>query len=242
MYKGKKILAVILARGGSKSIPDKNIKIFAGKPLLVWTIEAAQKSRYIDRIILSTDSTRITNIGKSYGAEAPFLRPKKISTDNASSMDALGHAIRFLKGRGDNFDIVVLLQPTSPLRQHTDIDKAVETLFKKKAKTVVSVNEAFSSPLWANRLPANGSMEDFLNPLLINKARQKLPRYFQLNGAIFLGFIEHIMKKNTFYGKGSFAYIMPRDRSIDIDDMLDFTVAEALAVKYNSRGKAKTHA
>ena len=228
MFKNKRVIAVITARGGSKGIPNKNLKSFSGKPLIFWTIKAARESKYIDTIVLSTDSPKIASVSKKYGVEAPFLRPEAISRDNSSSIDVLFHALKFFEHRNDNFDIVIQLQPTSPLRRSQDIDKALELLLKKKAKAVISINKAFVSPLWTNILPPNGCMKDFLRPELINRNRQRLPEYFQLNGAVFLGFVEYVVRNNGFYGKHSYAYVMPRERSIDIDDILDFRLAEAL--------------
>jgi len=230
MYKNKKILAVITARGGSKGIPGKNIKPLAKRPLIYWTIMAARKSRYIDSLIVSTDSPKIAAVSEKYGSEVPFLRPARLATDTATSLDVLTHAVGYLKKKGADFDAVVLLQPTSPLRRAEDIDKAVELLFTKKAGAVVSVSEAPVSPLWMNTLPADGCMKDFLKRTS-DRNRQELPVYYQLNGAVFAGFTDYIVKNKGFLGGRTFAYVMPKSRSVDIDDITDFRLAEALMRK-----------
>jgi N-acylneuraminate cytidylyltransferase/CMP-N,N'-diacetyllegionaminic acid synthase len=228
MYKDKKILAVIPARGGSKGLPRKNIKLFLDRPLIAWTIEATKASKYIDKTIVSTDDQNIAKVSRRYGAEIPFLRPKRLSRDSSSSEDVAIHSIEYFRNKGIDFDILILLQPTSPLRKHVDIDNAIKTLFRKKAKAVVSVNEAVHTPLWTNTLPLDGCMKSFLSSKVINKNRQSLPKYFQLNGAIFISFIDNFIRKRSFYVNRTFAYIMPKERSVDIDDIIDFKLAEIL--------------
>ena len=231
MYKSKKILAIITARGGSKGIPGKNIKSFLGKPLLSWTIREAKKSRYLDKVIVSTDSPAIAAVASKFGADVPFLRPHALARDCATQMDVVIHALTFFKERYIDFDVVVVLQPTSPLREYIDIDRAIEMLFKKNAEAVISVCEAFTTPCWMNVLPTSGCMNNFLGTGFKSKPRQRLSRYFQLNGAVYAGFIKHIVKHKSFHGKRTFAYIMPKERSIDIDDMFDFQCAQALLEK-----------
>ncbi|NQT95558.1 MAG: acylneuraminate cytidylyltransferase family protein [Candidatus Omnitrophica bacterium] len=228
MYKEKKILAIIPARGGSKGIPHKNIKKIAGKPLIFWTIEEAKRCASLDKIIVSTDDNKIADISRGYGIEVPFLRPKALSRDSSSSVDLVLHAIRYFESKGDKFDIFVLLQPTSPLRMHYDIGGALETLFRKKASGVVSLSEVKSHVLLSNKLPKNGCMKDFPPAHTGYKPRQNLPKVYGPNGAIYLGFVGYIKKHKKFYGSKTFAYLMDRGRSVDIDDILDFKLAEAL--------------
>mgnify|MGYP001572055875 FL=1 len=228
MYKNLKILALITARGGSKGIPKKNIRLFLGKPLIYWTIKEALKSGYEDKVVVDTDSAEIAKIARRYGAEVPFLRPKKLATDKANSIDVLFNSVKWFRGRGQVFGIIVLLQPTSPLRQRGDIDGTIKLLAKNGARAVVSVTDAFCSPLLMNVLPKNYSMKNFLSKRVINSRRQKLPKYFQLNGAVFTGYTDYIKKNNGFFGNKTFAYMMPRERSVDIDDIYDFKFAESL--------------
>ncbi len=227
MYNEKKVLAVIPARGGSKRLPKKNILNLAGKPLIAWTIEEAKKSKYIDKLIVSTDSTEIAEISKKYGAEVPFIRPKELASDTASSIDVILHAINFFKNKGDTYEYIVLLQPTSPLRKVDDIDKAFE-MINKDTKAVVSVCETEHSPLWSNTLPNDLSMKDFIKPEIKNKRSQDLPKYYRLNGAVYISDVEYLLDNNGFIGDETKAFIMPQSRSVDIDSGIDLNLAEII--------------
>ena len=230
MYKGKNILGLIPARGGSKGLPRKNIKLLLGKPLIAWTIEQALASKYLDRVIVSTDDKEILDISKKYGAEVPFMRPKELAMDNVKGIDVVLHAIVSLKedDRRKQYDLIMLLQPTSPLRKSVDIDKAIEFLFLKKAKAIVSVCEVDHHPLWANTLPEDGCMKDFIRQEIMNKNRQELSVLYRLNGAIYLAYCNYLKKYRSFIGEKTFAYVMPRERSIDIDNEVDLSLAEVL--------------
>ena len=230
MYKGKTILGVIPARGGSKGLSRKNIKILFGKPLIAWTIEQALASKYLDRLIVSTEDEEIAEVSKKYGAEVPFIRPKELAEDNAKGIDVVLHAIDWLKknDRRKQYDLIILIQPTSPLRKSDDIDKAIELLFLKKAKAIVSVCEIDHHPLWANTLPEDGCMKDFIRREVMKKNRQELVKFYRLNGAIYLAYRDYIKEQESFLGEKTFAYIMPREGSIDIDDEIDFELAQIL--------------
>ena len=236
MYRGKNILGLIPARGGSKGLPGKNTRPLLGKPLIAWTIEQALTSKYLDRVVVSTDDKEIAEISKKYGAEIPFMRPKKLAEDNAKGIDIVLHTIDWFRenDKRKQYDLIMLLQPTSPLRKSEDIDKAIEYLFLREAKAVVSVCEVDHHPLWANTLPEDGCMKDFIRKEIINKNRQELPVFYRLNGAIYLAYCDYINQCKSFIGKDTFAYIMPRERSIDIDDEIDLRLAETLMkIKYN---------
>ena len=230
MYESKKIIALIPARGGSKGLPRKNIKPLLGKPLIAWTIEQALASKYLDKILVSTDDSEIAKISKNYGAEVPFMRPKELAEDNAKGIDVVLHTIDWLEENDQRkqYDLLMLLQPTSPLRKSEDIDNAIELLFLKEAKAIVSVCEVDHHPLWANTLPENGCMKNFIRKEIMNKNRQELPVYYRLNGAIYLAYCNYIKKCRSFIGKKTFAYIMPKSRSVDIDDEIDFKLVEIL--------------
>ncbi len=223
MHKNKKILAIITARAGSKRLPNKNILDLSGKPLIAWTIEASLESKYIDKTIVSTDSIKIKDTSKKYGAEVPFIRPEELSNDKADSISVLKHAIDFFK---NEFDYIVLLQPTSPLRTTKDIDLAIESIENQKA--VVSVCETEHSPLWANTLPEDLSMKDFIKPEVKNKRSQDLPKHYRLNGAIYIAEINYFIANNGFLGKETKAYVMSQETSIDIDTELDFKLCEII--------------
>ena len=226
MYKNKKILALIPARGGSKGLPGKNIKVLLGRPLIAWAIESAKKNKYIDRIIVSTDSEDIAEISKKYGAEVPFIRPEYLALDKSKMIDIIIYALNYLEEKGDCYDLVLLLQPTSPLRIARDIDESIKLLFTKRAKAVVSVSQI--NHYWSNTLPENGCMKDFLKPELLNKNRQELPILYEINGAIYLAYCRYLKKNNSFFGNETYAYKMPVERSIDIDTEFDFKIAQFL--------------
>lgn len=228
MYEGRRILAVIPARGGSKGLPGKNIRELAGKPLIAWSIEAGRQSRYVDQLVVSTDSKEIAQVAELWGGNVPFMRPADLATDEAKGIDAILHAIHWHQERGEPFDLVLVLQPTSPLRTARDIDRAVELLFEKSASAIVSVCPTDHHPWWANTLPEDGSMKDFLRPELMNTNRQELPEFCRLNGAIYLAYIPFLEKTSSFIADGTFAYVMPAEASVDIDKMLDLHLAEIL--------------
>jgi len=224
IQKNKTFLAIIPARGGSKRVPRKNILDLCGKPLITWSIEAGIKSRYIDKVVVSSDDEEILNISKLYGAQT-IKRPDELSTDIATTFDAIKHTI-------DNFekyDYVVLLQPTSPLRDEKHIDEAIELLLTKNADAVVSVCEMEHSPLWSNTLPQDINMSRFLRDEALNKRSQDLEPYYRINGAIYICKTDKLLDEKSFFLKNNiFAYKMDRKSSIDIDEEIDFMVAEAL--------------
>lgn len=233
MYKNKKFLAIIPARGGSKGVPKKNIKKLNGKPLIYYTIKAAKESKIFDKIIVSTDDKRIAEISIQYGASIPFLRPAYLATDNAKSINVILHAIKELKKKGEMYDYVMKLQPTSPLRKSTDILNATKLLFEKKGNSIISVSKCENHPLWTNTLKDNLKMDNFLKEEIKNKNRQELQTYYRINGAIYLSQISTLVKNKDWYKKNSYAYIMKSERSIDIDNYIDFKLAEILIKRKN---------
>jgi len=229
MISDKKILAIIPARGGSKRLPKKNILPLSGKPLIQWTIEAASKSNYITTTMVSTDCVEIEKVAKDIGAAVPYLRSAKISGDTATSMDVIFDVLNFYERQHQYFDLVLLLQPTSPLRTHTDINKAIELYMEKEATAVVSVTECDHSPLWSNTLPESLSFSNFISEDLLLKRSQDLPTYYRLNGAIYLFDVQQIKSNANYLSHPKiFAYVMDKLHSIDIDDELDFKVAQAI--------------
>lgn len=231
MYKGKSIIAVIPARAGSKRLPNKNIRKLRGKPLIAHTIKQAKRSRYIDEVVVSTDSKRIAAIAKRYGASVPFMRPSRLASDSAKTVDVLLHVVDWYGARLRAYDVVVLLQPTSPLRNVSDIDKAIKLLFTKRALAIVSVCLAEHNPCWMDILPKNGSMKEYVKNKTLRKRSQDLPNYYRINGAVYVIYSEALRKMNDFYGDRTFAYVMPSERSVDIDSELDLSFAEYLAKK-----------
>jgi CMP-N,N'-diacetyllegionaminic acid synthase len=222
------ILYIIPARGGSKGLPNKNIRLLDNKPMIAYSIIAAQNSHYKGKVVVSTDSEKIATISKEYGAEVPFMRPQELATDSAASIDVIFHAIDYYKERNIHFDVVALLQPTSPLRISEDINKAIKKLLDKNAEAIVGVCESEHHPLWTNTLPIDGSMKNFLPESIKGLNRQQLPIYYRLNGAIFISTVDALYKQKTFIHLNTFSYIMPHERSVDIDNEMDFKLAKLL--------------
>lgn len=229
MYKGKSFLAIIPARSGSKGLKDKNIKELNGKPMIAYTIEAAKKSNVFDDIVVSTDSEKYAQISQEYGAWAPFLRPDYLATDEASSIDVILHVLSELEKRNKYYDYFMLLQPTSPLRNEKHILESIELMVKKSANSIVSVCEVEHSPLWCNTIDETLSLNNFIKEKIL-KRRQDLPTYYRLNGAIYLAEVNYFKKYRSFYKEKSFAYIMPKEQSIDIDSNIDFVLCEILLI------------
>ena len=223
-------IAIITARSGSKGLVHKNIKILNGRPLLAYTIQAALESEMFATVHVSTDSEEYAEIARKYGAEVPFLRSKINSSDEASSWDVVKEVLKNYKKMGKNFETVTLLQPTSPLRDGQDIKEAYDLLIEKKGDAVVSVVEEEHSPLLCNQLPESLSMNGFIK-LEANRRRQDLSKYYRINGAIYILNTKMLEKEIQLYKEGCYAYIMSKEKSIDIDSELDFRFAECLMNK-----------
>lgn len=224
----KKNLAIIPARSGSKGLKDKNIKLLNGKPLLAYSIEAAMNSNIFDEIHVSTDSREYADIAIKYGAHVPFLRSLESSTDKASSWDVVREVIDCYKKEGKSYDMVTLLQPTTPLRTGQDIIEAYNVFIGNEANAVVGVCEVDHSPLWCNTLPQDHSMMNFLDKNVSKLPRQQLDSYYRINGAIYMINTGYFNSCESIYDSNCFAYIMKKEHSIDIDDELDFNIAAAI--------------
>lgn len=223
-----KNIAIIPARSGSKGLIDKNIRLMNGKPLIWYSINVAIESNCFDEVMVSTDSKRYAEIAKECGASVPFLRSTYNSSDKADSWDVVKEVLSNYKKIGKEFDTVMLLQPTSPLRTTKDIVESFYILKEKNARSVVSVCETEHSPLWCNILPENKCLDGFLRPEVIESVgRQSLPAYYRINGAIYLTTVEGNIGSDLYSNTG-YAYVMPRENSIDIDTELDFKMAEFL--------------
>ncbi len=230
-----KILAITPARGGSKRLPGKNIKNLNGKPLIQWTIDAALAVQEIARVMVTTDCEAIAEIAKQAGAEVPFIRPPELATDTSSSTDVIRHALDFYRAQGEEFDFVLLLQPTSPIRSSDDIRCAIAQLKVHTADAVVSVCPCDHSPLWANTLPDDRSMADFIRHEVSQLRSQDLPDYYRINGAIYLTRVSRFYQENSlFLSSNIFAYVMDNESSVDIDHELDFLIAETV-LKYREQ-------
>lgn len=226
MYNNKKLIALIPARSGSKGLKDKNIKELNNKPLIVYTIEAAVKTNVFDKVFVSTDSEKYAEIARNYGAQVPFLRSAQNSSDKVGSWEVVKEVLSKLD---ENYDIVVLLQPTSPLRTSDNIKEALNLFFEKNADTLTSVCETAHPMFWCNTLDEGLSMYNFIKPEF-RLQRQQLPKSYTLNGAIYIIKTEKLDNPD-FSSKNSYAYIMDRENSIDIDSELDFIQCEAVMKK-----------
>jgi len=227
MLNNKTILAVIPARGGSKGIPKKNIKICAGKPLIGWTIIEAQKSKYIDRLILSSDSSEIINVSKQFSIEVPFVRPEKLAQDHVPGVDPLIHAVNSLD---TEYDYVILLQVTSPLRTVTHIDKAIEFCIKNNVDSCISVYKTLENPHHFISIDKHHTVI----PVITSESfipRQNIPDYYKINGAFFMLKTNTLIKTKDILNKNTKAFIMDKESSIDVDTLEDFETADLILKK-----------
>ena len=223
MINEKSVLAIIPARGGSKGIKGKNILSIEGKPLIAYTIEAARASEYIDTVIVSTDNQEIADISKAYGAEVPFLRPAELASDYAKTIDAVLHAVYTLKEMGKEYDYLVLLQPTQPLRSAEDIDHAI-ILCDKEMRGVVSISRVKDHPVLMRYMNAQGEMCKLLE-LNSTVRRQDMPDYYRVNGCVYVNPMSEVTGELSF-NDNPIPYIMPVERSVDIDGYEDIALVE----------------
>lgn len=229
MIDGKSVLAIIPARGGSKGIPRKNILQIRGKPLIAWTIEAARESHYIDRLILSSEDPEIIEVAKNFGCEVPFVRPIELAGDDVPGISPVLDAI----ARLPEYDYVVLLQPTSPLRESADIDSCIECCVRKNAPACVSVTDVEKSPYWMYRLGQNGQLEPLLNKPEHISRRQDLPMVYVLNGAIYVAESQWLQKTKNFLSADTIGYQMTKEKSLDIDNPYDLELFELALSRRN---------
>lgn len=222
MYREKKIIAVIPARGGSKGIPHKNIIDLCGKPLISYSIIEGLKSKYIDYLMVSTDDEEIAEIAKKHGADVPFIRPVDLATDTSKTIDVVLHVLGNLKKQGHLYDVLVLLQPTQPLRTSTDIDLAIERYFETGCKSLVSISPVEDHPLLIRSIE-----QDVLVPVLKMSStcrRQDMPQYYRVNGCIYINEVAQI-DENTSFNDNIVPFVMEKEHSIDIDEFSDLVMA-----------------
>ena len=232
MLNGKRVIAVIPARGGSKSVPGKNIRPLGGKPLIVWSIEIAKQVTEIDRVIVSTDDSQIAGVSRQYSAEV-YPRPAHLATDQALVIDSLIDLIGTLKKEGESVECLVLLEPTCPLRSVADVRDCLSLFAQDDYDSVATFKEAELNPHRAWRI-VDGLPETFIPGAVPWLPRQKLPKAYQLNGAVYVFRADLLVRetKSILVGRTA-AVVMPRERSHDIDDSVDFAVVEALLEKSN---------
>lgn len=226
MIGGRTVTAVICARGGSKGLPGKNIRPLGGRPLIAWSVAAAKASALVDRVLVSTDDPEIAAAARDAGVEVPFLRPAELATDTANLVDAVIHA---LDTAGDRTDYVVLLQATSPLRTAEDIDGCIRLCAEHTAFAAATICEADKSPYWMFHLNDDRSVRLVIPRDEVGFLRQALPAAWAANGAVYVADAVWLRQERTFWRQGvTLGYPMPRERSVDIDNLLDFRLAELL--------------
>jgi CMP-N,N'-diacetyllegionaminic acid synthase len=232
MIGDKRVLAIVPARRGSKGLPLKNIRPLGGMPLLAWPIKAAKASRYVDRVIISTDDAEMARLAEVAGAEAPFLRPAELASDTATSLSFMLHAIDTLAADGDHYDVLVLLEPTSPLTDTADIDAALETLMAKgkDADAIVGVTAIVDAhPAFAVRLTEDGFLRPFADQAFgAPLRRQDIEPLYRLDGSLYISDISALRRESGFYHARSLPFVMPKWKSFEVDDLVDFVCIEAI--------------
>lgn len=235
MYKNKTYLAIIPARGGSKRLKNKNILPLNGKPLISHTIDAALNSKYIDEIVVTSDNGNILDIAKKANVYT-VKRPKKLSLDTSTSFEAVKHTIEHYKKINKNFDYIILLQPTSPLRTTSNIDKSIKLLHKRDANAIVSINKTNHSPLWSFKAKKNIKLDMIFKDKARFRRSQELETYYNLNGSIYICKTDKLLKEKTFLITNNiYGYKMDQKNSIDIDNIIDFKLAEILLGDNNEK-------
>jgi len=232
MYKKYRVLAVITARGGSKGVKRKAIRMVGDLPLIVHTIKAAATSKLVDRCILSTEDDEIAEIARQHGAEIPFRRPAELAADSTPGIEPLIHAVETL---GTDYDYVVLLQPTSPFRNGDDIDNAIRCCIDNAADTCATVCIAEKSPYWMYSIADGHRLKPLFEAESQIARRQDLPAAYALNGAVFVARIEFLLKQRTLFNDDTVGCLMPAERSIDIDSELDLQIADFLASREKNK-------
>lgn len=229
MIGSKRVLAIVPARGGSKGLPGKNVRDLHGKPLIAWSIDAGRASRYVDELVVSTDSEEIAAVAAKFGAPPPFMRPPELATDTAGSVDVIEHVVNELAGRGRAFDYIVLLEPTSPLREIRDIDDALELFVRRDAEALVSVCRAeVTHPSFMFRVDSSERLTPFLEGGFKPLRRQELTPVFYLEGTVYIAQIASLLRRRTFCHEGTVAYEVPKWKAPEIDDLTDLLFVESI--------------
>ncbi|MDG9668647.1 acylneuraminate cytidylyltransferase family protein [Hahella sp. CR1] len=231
MIDGKRVLAIIPARGGSKGLPGKNIRPLCGVPLVGWPIRAALQSRYVDRVLVSTDSPEIAEVAKSQGAEVPFLRPDELAGDCAPTAPVLLHTLDWCRQHGESYDYLVLLEPTSPLTEATDVDKALEMLFgSREAQAIVGVADVdVHHPVYCAVIKERGLLAPYQGgDFAAMPRRQDIPDVYYFDGTLYISTVEALREKGGFYHDRTLPYVVPKWKALDVDTLTDFICVEAV--------------
>jgi CMP-N-acetylneuraminic acid synthetase len=234
MYKNKNFLAIIPARGGSKGLPGKNIKELCGKPLIAWSIEAGLKSKYLDEVMVTTDYQNIAEVSKQCGASVPFLRPDELASDTATSFDAIKHTIEYYKNElNKEFDYIVLLEPTSPLRDVSDIDNMIEKIIHNEDDfdSIVSIGEVHEHPSIMKKIINKNYLSSYCDELEMKSRRQDNDIAYFPYGVAYIVKTKSLLNEKTFYTKRNTFYEIKRYQCYEIDDIYDFLAIENI-MKY----------
>ena len=231
MINRKSVLAIIPARGGSKGLPQKNILPLVDKPLIAWSIEVGKESKYIDKLIISTDDKKIAGVAESYHCEVPFIRPENLSSDETETIDVLIHAYKYFTENNEAYDYLILLEPTSPLRDSNDIDIAMDMLDsnRERADSIVGVAKVEAThPVFDVRINDGGLIEPYATENFSTFRRQEIEDLYHFEGSLYISDTKVLLKEKTFYHERTLPYIVPRWKSLEIDEMVDMITAEAL--------------
>ena len=231
MIDGKSVIAIVPARGGSKGLPGKNMRELCGQPLISWSIQAGLGSSHVDEVMVTTDSPEIADVARAFGAAVPFMRPADLASDTATSFDVIWHTLEFYKTElRRSFDYVVLLEPTSPLRDKRDVDMALRQLLNKpQASAIAGICKTESqNPAFLVRRDAAGFIEGYENRSMKVLRRQDIAEVFFFEGSVYISETEALIRHKTFYHAQTIGYEVPKWKSLEIDDMVDFVMVEAL--------------
>jgi N-acylneuraminate cytidylyltransferase/CMP-N,N'-diacetyllegionaminic acid synthase len=229
MIDGARVLGLVTARGGSKGLPGKNLRDLCGRPLIAWSIDAVLQSQFIDDLVVSTDSQEIANAARGYGAEVPFLRPHELATDTTTSVDVIVHAISWLQTAGREYGYIVLIEPTSPLREPQDIDAALRQMVDANADAIVSVCRAETThPVFMYRRDCQGLLTPYAGGAGATPRRQDTEPVFFLEGTVYASKIATLLEQRTFCHEGTLGYEVPKWKSPEIDDIIDFLLVESI--------------
>lgn len=237
MYNNKRILAIIPARGGSKGLPEKNIKHLRGRPLIAYTIEQAKTSKYIDEIFVSTDNELIANTAKEFGISVPFLRPAELAKDTSSSMDVVEHVLSHFENRNTFYDYIVLLEPTSPLRKKDDIDNAIQlAISNESADGIISLGEVhMEHPMIVKKVNKNGNIISYIDEVKKISQRQQADKAYFPYGVIYMIKTEVFKREKSFYTNNIMPYFIERWQNYEVDDIFDFIAIEAILNKIQEK-------
>ena len=225
MYKNKKILAVIPARGGSKGVPRKNIIEVGGHPLIKYTIDCGKNSKYLDRVVISTEDLSIKKVAEENGGDVPFLRPKELAEDTSKTIDCIVHAVDTLESMGEEYDYVMVLQNTVPLRKSWHIDEAIEMIVDSNERSLVSISEVDEHPILMRTLNEDKTVRNLLQ-MNSTMRRQDFPKFYKVDGAIYIQKLDKDFNLDTSLNDGKLGYVMEKKYTTDIDNYIDIKIVE----------------